>query len=112
MTIMADAAVAAIQFALDTDDGLNFLSLWNEGEFDVLRKEWPDAPEAIYVGADPLYIAHSKSDDVEIYVNQTMNDLDAKEVVESSGLTDELKEIACNYYSVDALKRANQSNED
>lgn len=61
MTIMADAAVAAIQFALDTDDGLNFLRLWNEGEFDVLRKEWPDAPEAIYVGADPLYIAHSKS---------------------------------------------------
>jgi len=26
-----------------------------EGEFDVLRKEWPDAPEDVYIGADPLY---------------------------------------------------------
>ncbi|MGI2023788.1 hypothetical protein [Shewanella glacialipiscicola] len=52
---MANAAVAAIQFALETDDGLNFLQLWNEGEFDVLRLEWPDAPEDVYIGADPLY---------------------------------------------------------
>ncbi|MGR2849159.1 hypothetical protein ABMX62_19130 [Vibrio vulnificus] len=58
---MANAAVAAIQFALETDDGLSFLRLWNEGEFDVLRKEWPDAPEAIYIGADPLYVSRSKS---------------------------------------------------
>lgn len=53
--VAVDPAVAAIQFALETDsDGLHFLSLWNEGEFDLLRREWPEAPEAIYIGADPL----------------------------------------------------------
>ncbi|QDJ96320.1 hypothetical protein Xoosp13_133 [Xanthomonas phage Xoo-sp13] len=50
-----DASVAAIQFALETDDGLEFLRLWNVGEFATLRKEWPEAPEAIYIGADPLH---------------------------------------------------------
>lgn len=54
---MTNAAVAAIQFALETDEGLNFLRLWNEGEFDILREEWPDAPEDVYIGADPLYKA-------------------------------------------------------
>ena len=54
--VAADPAVAAIQFALEThnDDGLHFLRLWNEGEFDLLRREWPEAPEDIYIGADPL----------------------------------------------------------
>lgn len=53
---MCEAAVAAIQFAIDpqTDDGLLFLKYWNEGEFDVCREEWPDAPAEVYVGADPL----------------------------------------------------------
>lgn len=50
-----DAAVAAIQFALETEDGLQFLRLWNEGEFDSIRREWPEAPEEIYIGADPLH---------------------------------------------------------
>lgn len=53
--VAADPAVAAIQFALEThSDGLHFLRLWNEGEFDLLRREWPEAPEDIYIGADPL----------------------------------------------------------
>ncbi|MOA41460.1 hypothetical protein D3C78_1634220 [compost metagenome] len=50
-----DAAVAAIQFALDDEDGMQFLRLWNEGEFDVIRREWPDAPAEVFIGADPLY---------------------------------------------------------
>lgn len=50
-----DAAVAAIAFALGDDDGLTFLRLWNEGEFDVIRKEWPEAPEDVFTGADPLH---------------------------------------------------------
>lgn len=50
-----DAAVAAIQFALEDDDGLSFLRYWNTGDFDILRKEWPEAPEAVYIGADPLH---------------------------------------------------------
>lgn len=48
-------AVAAIQFALETDQGLDFLRLWNEGEFDTIRQEWPEAPESIFIGADPLH---------------------------------------------------------
>lgn len=33
---------------------MEFLRCWNEGNFDALREEWPDAPEEIYL-ADPLY---------------------------------------------------------
>ena len=52
-----DAAVAAIEFALNLIDrsGLDFLQYWNQGDFDVLRKEWPEAPETVYIGADPLH---------------------------------------------------------
>lgn len=47
------AAVAAIEFALHTDDGLSFLRCWNTGDFDAIRKEWPDAPATVFIGADP-----------------------------------------------------------
>ena len=50
-----NAAVAAIQFALETDEGLTFLRCWNEGNFVAIRREWPEAPEAVFVGADPLH---------------------------------------------------------
>ncbi|MDH2434733.1 hypothetical protein QCD60_29595 [Pokkaliibacter sp. MBI-7] len=53
------AAVAAIEYALQLgsgDDGLVFLRCWSEGEFDVIRAEWPEAPEEVF-GADPLYKA-------------------------------------------------------
>lgn len=52
---MTNAAVAAIGFALDptTDEGLSFLEAWNQGDFDVCRREWPEAPQECYVGADP-----------------------------------------------------------
>lgn len=49
-----DAAVAAIQFALQTDESMEFLRLWNEGEFDVIREEWSDVPNEVFIGADPL----------------------------------------------------------
>ena len=52
-----NAAVAAIQFALETDEGLAFLRCWNEGNFDAIRREWPEAPESVFVGADPLHPA-------------------------------------------------------
>lgn len=50
-------AVAAIQYALDMsdEDGMIFLRMWNEGEFDEIREEFPDAPEEIFIGADPLH---------------------------------------------------------
>tara|TARA_B100000929_G_scaffold282661_1_gene262869 strand:+ start:844 stop:1059 length:216 start_codon:yes stop_codon:yes gene_type:complete len=50
-----DSAVAAIQFALETDEGLVFLRCWQQGDFDAIRDEWPEAPEEIFIGADPLH---------------------------------------------------------
>ena len=49
-----NASVAAIKYALETDEGLLFLQLWNEGEFDVIREEWSDVPKEVFIGADPL----------------------------------------------------------
>lgn len=50
------AAVAAIQFALVANDGgMDFLRHWNEGSFNTCRQWWPEAPDACYIGADPLY---------------------------------------------------------
>lgn len=51
----SNAAVAAILFALEDDEGMAFLRYWNEGEFDRCRSGWPEAPEEVYIGADPLY---------------------------------------------------------
>ncbi|MDD0981332.1 Lar family restriction alleviation protein [Pseudomonas shahriarae] len=50
-----DAAVEAIQFALNNDEGLAFLRCWNEGDFQAIRDEWPEAPEEVFIGADPLH---------------------------------------------------------
>lgn len=48
-------AVAAIEYALSHDEGLLFLRYWFQGEFDVLRNEWEDIPDAVFDGADPLF---------------------------------------------------------
>lgn len=48
-----DAAVEAMKYALRTDEGMEFLRCWMQGDFDAIRKEWPDAPESVFVGADP-----------------------------------------------------------
>lgn len=45
-----NSAVAAIQFALSTDEGIEFLRCWNQGDFDVIRREWPEAPEEVFIG--------------------------------------------------------------
>ena len=52
---MSDAATAAIEFALETECGLDFLRCWNEGDFESIKKEWPDAPDEVYIGSDTLY---------------------------------------------------------
>ncbi|WP_460410355.1 MULTISPECIES: hypothetical protein [unclassified Pseudomonas] len=44
-------ATAAIQFALRTDDGMRFLRMFDERDFDTIRREWPDAPATIFSGA-------------------------------------------------------------
>jgi hypothetical protein len=46
------APVAAIQFALSADEGMTWLRLWNEGEFEACRREWPEASDDCYIGAD------------------------------------------------------------
>ncbi|CAG9169911.1 helix-turn-helix domain-containing protein [Cupriavidus pinatubonensis] len=51
----SSAAVAAIQFALTADEGMEYLRCWNQGEFDACRREWPEASSDCYIGADPLY---------------------------------------------------------
>ncbi|MBN3729473.1 hypothetical protein [Burkholderia sp. Tr-20390] len=50
-----NAAVAAIGYALEAEEGMAWLSLWNEGEFDRCRRDWPDAPDSCYIGADPMH---------------------------------------------------------
>lgn len=37
-----------------TQEPLEFLSCWNEGNFEAIRKEWPDAPVEVFY-ADPLH---------------------------------------------------------
>lgn len=52
-----DPGLAAIEFALSLDDAQDmelFLLLWNEGNFESCRINWPKAPEECYIGADPL----------------------------------------------------------
>lgn len=56
-----NAAVAAIQFALETDEGMTFLRCWNQGDFDVIRREWPDAPKEVFIGTDPLHSETAKA---------------------------------------------------
>lgn len=60
-----DASVAAIKYALETDEGLLLLRLWNEGEFETIRREWPDVPEEVFIGADPLHPKTKVVNDVE-----------------------------------------------
>ncbi|TKA91780.1 hypothetical protein FAZ79_00300 [Guyparkeria sp. SB14A] len=48
------AAIAAMEYASAplTDEPDSFLRCWLLGEFDVIRKEWPDAPAAVFQGAE------------------------------------------------------------
>lgn len=50
-------AVAAINFSLRTTEGLEFLRAWRQGDWDVIRREWPEAPESVFVTAlaSPLF---------------------------------------------------------
>ena len=50
-----DPASAAIKFSLTTEEPMAFLRCWNEGNFAAIRDEWPEVPEAVFAGADPLH---------------------------------------------------------
>lgn len=60
MSNQSNAALAAIQFALTADEGFEFLRCWHQGDFPAIRKEWPEAPEAVFIGADPLHKASAQ----------------------------------------------------
>lgn len=53
-----DPSTAAITFAVENTssdhEGMEFLRCWNEGDFDTIREQWPDAPEEVFIGADPV----------------------------------------------------------
>ncbi|CAI8952293.1 hypothetical protein [Pseudomonas soli] len=53
---LPDAAVAAIAYVLEhpCESPMEFLRCWNEGNFETLRMEWPDAPADVFIGADSL----------------------------------------------------------
>lgn len=54
---VGNPAAAALAYALEhgTEEPLEFLRCWYQGDFDAIRNEWPDAPAAVFISADPLY---------------------------------------------------------
>ena len=40
----------------DNDDAMAFLSYWNEGKFDVLRRNWNNIPDEVFIGADAQFV--------------------------------------------------------
>lgn len=38
----------AIGYALEAEDGMDWLRLWNEGDYHAARKGWPDSPNNVY----------------------------------------------------------------
>lgn len=51
-SIRNDAAVHAIEFMMNNDEGEAFMRCWMHGDFDAIREEWPEAPEDVFIGAD------------------------------------------------------------
>lgn len=53
------SSTAAIKYALEKCDGpfdsMEFLRYWNEGSFDVLRRNWPDIPPEVFRGVDQFF---------------------------------------------------------
>lgn len=54
-------SLAVIQYMLsenveDSDDAMTFLRYWYEGEFDVLRRNWDNIPDAVFIGADTQFV--------------------------------------------------------
>lgn len=56
-----DPASALITFILEHANGpdgfdpVYLMETWNEGNFEALRRDWPELPEEVYIGADPLH---------------------------------------------------------
>lgn len=55
-------ALAVIQYIMDgnnvedNDDAMVFLNYWNEGKFDILRRNWENIPDEVFIGADSQFV--------------------------------------------------------
>ncbi|WP_151708844.1 hypothetical protein [Acinetobacter brisouii] len=57
-----DPALAVIRYItsdyVDGDqDAMEFLRYWNEGEFDVLRRNWENIPDEVFIGAEVGFVS-------------------------------------------------------
>ena len=39
-----------------SDDAMDFLRYWYEGEFDILRRNWDNIPDEVFIGADTQFV--------------------------------------------------------
>jgi hypothetical protein len=53
----SSAAIAAIAYAVTAEEGITFLRCWQQGEFETIRVDWPNAPEAVFIGVEPPELA-------------------------------------------------------
>lgn len=53
----ANPALEAIRYALDngSEEPMTFLELWLHGDFEKIRENWDNVPDAVFIGADPLW---------------------------------------------------------
>lgn len=71
---MSKEALAAIDFAIKTDDPVAFLKTWREGDWETIQKEWPEAPVGVIV-MSPTKEKAPKKEPVAWYEgNWTMSD--------------------------------------
>lgn len=45
----------------DDSDAMEFLRYWNEGEFDILRRNWKNIPDEVFIGAEVGFVPGSQS---------------------------------------------------
>lgn len=59
-------ALAVIQYIMDgnnvedNDDAMTFLDYWNEGKFDILRRNWKNIPDEVFIGAEVGFVPGSQ----------------------------------------------------
>lgn len=61
-----DPALAVIRYITSdevdgSDDAMDFLNYWNEGEFDILRRNWDNIPDEVFIGAEVGFVPGSQS---------------------------------------------------
>lgn len=57
----SNPSLAVIRYMLSedvdgSDDAMDFLRYWYEGEFDILRRNWENIPDAVFIGADSQFV--------------------------------------------------------